>query len=227
MRAEERSRTASSLTRNRGTPCFSLVSVRRRDAVKSSALGLPTISPITKASSWQRSPSSMAKRASSAFSAHTWTIRACTSSGKPARYGRPTRRTASRVWTHNTLRRSCTSQASARGRLRQSSSAKLRANPAPTPSREEAKTSLCSARPCLAAKPGHQRMLRCAERAATSSKAVDGMEAESDRDIGNQANCSHYVPYPIDSQFVLPPPRSGAPKGTLNHAHSFENQTQL
>lgn len=85
MRAEDRSCAASSRTSHNGTPCFSEVSVNRREAVKSSALGLPTTSPTTAATSRQRKPSSSANSASSLLSQMTWIRRWRRLAGNPAR----------------------------------------------------------------------------------------------------------------------------------------------
>jgi hypothetical protein len=88
IRAEPRSRRAPSRTSHSGTPCFSAARLNRREAVKSSARGLPAISPTTNARSRQRSPSSSANSASSGLSAATWSRRwrkAAAPRGKAAR----------------------------------------------------------------------------------------------------------------------------------------------
>ena len=163
IRAEDRSRAASSRTSHSGTPCLSAARLNRREAVKSSARGLPASSPITKASSRQRSPSSSANSASSGFSATTWISRWRRSVGSPGRYGRPVNRTVARSWTHSTARSSShvVSPGAAR---RHASRASASANPAPAPSRPLARISLCAG----SASPGRHRALREASSAAGS-----------------------------------------------------------
>lgn len=74
--------------------------------MKSICFGLPAISPITKARSRQRMPSSSANRASPASRARTWTTRWRKSRGSPGRYGRPPSRIAARSCTQRKQRSS-------------------------------------------------------------------------------------------------------------------------
>ena len=138
IRAEPRSRAASSLTRYNGTPCRSETSERRRDAVKFKARGLPAISPITQARSRQRNPSSSAKSMSSGLVASTWITRFRHGSGRPGPYGLPDRRKAALSCTQRTARGS----SSANPAVRNPSRARAKAAAVPPPSIAEANISL-------------------------------------------------------------------------------------
>ena len=209
MRAEDRSRAASSRTRNMASPWRSPASVNRREAVKSSVFGLPAISPSTKAS--RGSAILLPVRR-----AHLRPFPPGHGSPAPAALWQagaigPTRhcRAASRVWTHSTLRRSCdivcelgfARQAAGiieRQRQRGGAARRTRA--------VEAKTSLSAAPdpdvpPRL---PYGRHEVRCAVRTARQCigpKAVNGKETGSGWDMTERLVCSFYVPYRSDLQF--------------------------
>ncbi len=100
-RAPLRSQCPPTRNRKAGTPYCSAATASRRVAVKSSARGLPWISPITAESEGHFSPSAMAQSASSPFFAATWTILRPRAWGRPCRNILPNSRMAILSCTHN------------------------------------------------------------------------------------------------------------------------------
>ncbi len=210
IRAEERSGLASSRTSHSRTPFRSAARLRRREAVKESARGLPAISPITQARSRQRTPSSSAKSASSGVTAATWISRWRQSGGSPARQGRPPSWIALRSCTHSTWRVSSAAPPSSDDV--KASRANASASPAPLAWLAEANISEWNG---CAVRPGRQRVSdshpasdgaseRARTRAGEGLKDVDG--------ISGRLICSLYVPTLVRWQWKGRGKRSSAPR---------------
>ncbi len=217
MRADERSVSASIRTSHNGTPCLSAARLKRREAVNESARGLPAISPITKARSRQRSPSSSAKSASSGVAASTWIRRWRKSCGKPCRQGRPVSLIVARSCTHNTMRRSLHStngpRAAAWCPACMPSRASASASPAPLAPSPAAKISLCKGATIPGRQPAPRLLLVESMARAGSSRLF----AKAGWNITGRLICSLYVPYPGDSQSPITPSREkAAPNGTAS-----------